>query len=185
MEQEKWKDLPGYEGIYQVSNLGNVRTSKDKITFSKLHGERHWKQRILKPKTDKNGYKRVSLWKDGKEKTSLVHRLVAIAFLSKINGKDYINHIDGNPSNNNVANLEWCNHHDNLLHAFKNRLNQSPDPIVLFNKLDGKTHFFYSKSKASEFLGRNKGYISNCLKRGKTSVENYEIYIRPSKKETF
>ena len=180
---EIWKPVVGYEGLYEVSNLGRIKSPEGKTTHSVLHGTRHWKERILKQKTDKKGYKRVELWKDKKHETWLVHRIVAKAFIPVVEGKDCINHIDGNPSNNNVNNLEWCNHLDNLKHAFENRLNQSPDPVVLLNKETLKTEYFYSKSEASKAFGRSHGYISGLLKQGKTSFGDYEIYVRPSKKE--
>ena len=175
---EVWKDAVGYEGIYEVSNKGKVRSSKDKITKSKRHGVRKWQQRILRQKTDKNGYKRVSLWKNKTDKTFLVHRLVALAFLPEVEGKEYINHIDGNPSNNYVENLEWCNHKENLIHAYKNRLNKAPDPIVLYNLNTHELKYFYSKAEASRFLGRSHGYISNLLKTGETEVDEYEVFSK-------
>jgi len=173
---EIWKDIPGYEKIYEVSSNGRVRSSKDKTTKSILHGERKWTQRILRLKTDKNGYKRVCLYKDKKPKDFLVHRLVAFAFIPKVEGKECINHIDGNPSNNYVENLEWCNHQENLLHAFENRLNKSPDPIVLFNLNNKDLKYFKSKSDASEFLGRNHGFISGLIKKNTYEVDEYLIF---------
>ena len=178
---EEWKDINRYEGIYEVSNLGRVRTAKNKTTTSELHGERKWKQRILKQKTDKNGYKRVSLWKDKKVKTFLVHRLVASGFLEMIDGKECINHLDGNPSNNYVGNLEWCNYKENLEHAYDNKLNRTPDATVLVNTNTHEAFYFLSKARASEFLGRNKGYISNNLKKGITKIDEYEIFVQPRK----
>lgn len=175
---EDWKDIPEYEGIYEVSNKGRVRSAKDKTTKSKLHGTRKWKQRILRQKTDKNGYKRVSLWKNKVDKTHLVHRLVAQAFIPQVDGKEYINHIDGNPSNNYLENLEWCNHRENLIHAYKNRLNKAPDPIILYNLNTQKTKYFYSKAEASRFLGRSHGFISNLLRKGKTEVDEYEVFSK-------
>ena len=182
--KEKWRDVEGYENIYEVSNFGNVRTCEGKITNSKLHGIRHWKQRVLKQKTDKKGYKRVSLWIDKKDTTMLVHRIVAMAFIPKIEGKNCINHIDGNPSNNCLENLEWCDHKDNLLHAFNMRLNQSPDPVILLNKKNNETRVFVSKVQASEFLGKDKGYVSRILKKGITSIGNFEVFTRQSKIES-
>ena len=178
-EEEIWKKIPGYEDIYEASNFGRIRTIKNKTTTSVLHGTRHWKQRILKQKTDKGGYKRVTLWKNKIAKDFLVHRLVAISFLEKIKGKEFINHIDGHPSNNNLPNLEWCDSRENLIHAYENRLNQSPDPIVLFNVLTKETHYFYSKSEASRFFGKSHSFIYKLLKEGKDKVGNFEIYIRP------
>lgn len=178
---ETWKDIPGYERIYEASNLGRVRTHINKTTRTKKHGVRKWKQRVLKQKTDKNGYKRVTLWKDNKSKDFLVHRLVALAFIPLVDGKDCINHVDGNPSNNNVENIEWCNHKENLMHAYKTGLNKTPDPVILFNKNTGQSRFFYSKAAASRFLGKADGYLSGLLIKGKTEVKNYMIFVEPSK----
>ncbi len=112
---EKWQSIKGYEGIYEVSDKGRIRSSKGKTTHSKKHGIRIWEERIMKLKTDKNGYKRITLYKDKKAKDFLVHRLVAEAFCKKTEGKNLINHIDGNPSNNDYENLEWCDYKDNSI----------------------------------------------------------------------
>jgi len=175
---EVWKDVVGYENIYEVSENGKVRTVEGKTTFSVLHGERKWKQRTLKLKTDKLGYKRVSLWKDKNVEDFLVHRLVAFSFLEKVEGKDLINHKDCNPANNNFSNLEWCNHKENLMHAFKNRLNKSPKPIVLLNVKTLQVEYFYSYAEASRYLGKNDGYISSLFKRGINEVEEFEFFTR-------
>ena len=107
MKEEIWKNIPNFEG-YQVSNCGRVRTH-DKTTFTKRHGERHWKDRILhyKGNSYKTGY-RVDLWENNKPHTMLVARLVAFTFLKKdINDHELtVNHIDGNRLNNNIENLE-------------------------------------------------------------------------------
>lgn len=171
-----WKDIPNYEGIYEVSINGSVRTVKGKTTQSTLHGERVWKQRVLKSKTDKKGYKRVVLYKDKKSKQYLIHRLVALAFIPKVKGKEFINHRDGNPSNNHVVNLEWCDHKENLMHAFENRLNKNAHPIILYNTSTKEMHYFISKAEASKFLGRYHGFISKILKEKIKEVDNYLIF---------
>lgn len=176
---EEWRAVADYEGIYEVNSKGEVRSAKGKTTESVLHGTRVWKQRILKQKTDKNGYKRVSLWKRKTSKDFLVHRLVAVAFINKVDGKECINHIDGNPSNNQAENLEWCNHRENLIHAFENRLNKSPDPIVLRNMNTNELHYFYSKSEASKFLGRNNGFVSGVVKKGRCEIDEFEVFSKP------
>lgn len=176
--EEIWKDVVDYKNIYEVSNFGNIRSKEGKVTYSDLHGKRVWKQRILKQKTDKDGYKRVELWKNKKQKTWLVHRLVANAFLQKEDGKDIINHIDGQPSNNNVSNLEWCNYQENLIHAFKNDLNQMPNQIILLDSETKTPIFFKSETDASKFLGKNHGYISSVLKRRKTKCGKFEIFVK-------
>lgn len=178
---EHWKPIKDYEGIYEVSDLGKVRSSLNKTTQSTLHGKRVWKQRILKQKTDSKGYKRVTLWKNKASKGFLVHRLVAISFIENKDKKKYVNHKDGNPSNNYVSNLEWCTSSENLIHAFENRLNQNPDPIVLYNNNTGELKYFRSKAEGSKFLGRNQGFLSGVMKKGESTIDEYEIYCKTSK----
>lgn len=88
LEGEIWRDVVGYEELYEVSNFGRIRTHKDKVTYTEHHGIRKWKQRIIKQKFQKRVRSeqydaRVIIWKDGKEKTFLVSRLVARAFFGK------------------------------------------------------------------------------------------------------
>lgn len=173
-----WKDIVGYEGIYEVSNDGQVRTHKDKKTYTKRHGERKWKQRILKEKNTKGRDARVDLWKNGKPKSFLVHRLVAYAFIPEVEGKHSINHIDGNPRNNKVENLEWCNHLENNRHAFENSLMNTNKHIILVDKKTEEKHEFISMARASTFLGKGKGYISGLLKRGKNETPDYRIELK-------
>lgn len=112
---EIWKDIPNYEGKYQVSNLGNVKS------FT-----RWGKGKILKCSTNGNPgpYKHVNLVGAGRNdvKSFYVHRLVAEAFVDNPNGYTEINHIDGDTLNNSPDNLEWCKHIDNMHHAFENGL---------------------------------------------------------------
>lgn len=98
---EVWKDIEGYEGLYQVSNLGRVKS----LTMFK---------RFLKPYSDKDGYFQVILYKNHTRKLQRVHRLVAQAFIPNENKLPIINHKDENPQNNNVDNLEWCTNQYNL-----------------------------------------------------------------------
>jgi len=172
---EIWKDAVGYEGIYEVSSTGKVRSVEGKATFSEHHGVRYWKQRELKQKISKDNTCRVILWKDGKERTWLVHRLVAYAFIPIEEGKNYINHIDGDRLNNYVENLEWCDHTENNNHAFDNGLIATGSSVTLRHLETGGEFKFRSMSKASQFIGKNKGYISSLLKRGITESEGYEI----------
>lgn len=102
MEKEIWKDVVGYEGLYQVSNLGYVKR----------------KNRILKH-TYREHYKAVILCKNGKTKTFQVHRLVALAFIPNTNNLPQINHIDGNKLNNKVSNLEWVTPSENRKHGIR------------------------------------------------------------------
>ena len=104
---EVWKDIRDYEGLYQGSNLGRMR-SLDRWVKSKSGSVRLCKGKILKLCTDKYGYLKVGLWKNNKVKTYYVHRLVAEVFLPNPNNYKEVNHKDENKLNNVVSNLEWC-----------------------------------------------------------------------------
>lgn len=176
-----WKDVVGYEGIYEVSNTGLVRTHINKTTHSNLHGERKWQQRALKQKISKDNTCRVDLWKDKKPKTFLVHRLVALAFIPLVPGKDFINHIDGCRLNNVVHNLEWCTYKENTNHAFDNDLMPSNNKIVLLNIETKETHYFRSMAHASSFLNKNESYISNKVAKGNLVADGYLIFLTGDK----
>ena len=143
--EEKWKDIEGYEGIYQVSDGGRIR-SVDRVVISKNGVKREVKGQLMKQSTSKYGYKVIILRKDGIKKNHRVHRLVAESFINKEKGKTLINHKDGNKRNNRVENLEWCTNSENMKHAFKKDLKQPSNP----NKhglMQGETH---SRSKLTE-----------------------------------
>ena len=104
--KEEWRDVKGYNGLYQVSNYGRIKSFKRK------------KIKILFPSISNRGYLRLGLTKVNR-KTFCIHRLVAQAFIKNIKNKPYINHIDNDPKNNYSKNLEWCNQKENLIHYFK------------------------------------------------------------------
>lgn len=175
---EQWEDVDGFEGIYEVSNSGQIRTHEYKTTYSKRYDSlRHWGQRMLKQKTDKKGYKRVCLYKDGIQYTRLVHRLVAFAFLRNPENKKLVHHKDSDSSNNQVSNLKWVTHHENLIHAFINKENPTPISVTVENKETGIETEFYSMGEASKFIGRNHGFISNRLKLGKNEIDEWTFRI--------
>lgn len=103
MEEEIWKDIPGYEGYYQVSNFGRVK----RLPRHKASDKRETHNNIRKPKMDR-GYCNVNLSKDNKVRWVGIHRLVALAFIPNPENLPCVNHKDENPSNNFVGNLEWC-----------------------------------------------------------------------------
>lgn len=116
-----WKPVIGYEGLYEVSDTGKIRSVDRYIKTDILHV----KSRLIKGKTlfqnaKRNGYKTVDLCKNGKVKTTLVHRIVADAFLPNPNGLRFVNHIDSNRGNNNVNNLEWVTSSENRMHGINN-----------------------------------------------------------------
>ena len=101
MNLEEYRTIKDYEGLYEISNFGNVRNSKT--------------SRILKLKLHKDGYRVIGLWKDGKQNFFLVHRLVAIAFIPNDDKKLTVDHIIRNPQNNNVNNLRWATQSEQML----------------------------------------------------------------------
>lgn len=124
---EVWKDIKGYEGIYQVSNLGNLK-SLTRIIYDKNGVNKTIKGKPLKASTTLYGYKTV-VFRNGKNKENFrVHRLVAKAFIKNEKDKPYVNHLDGDKTNNKVTNLEWCTNSENMKHAFKTGLKRPSNP---------------------------------------------------------
>lgn len=109
--KEIWKDIQGYEGLYQVSNLGRVRGIK--------------RNSILKPWTVRGGYLSVNLCKNNLVKKRVVHRLVAEAFIDNPENKPEINHISGNKLDNSISNLEWCTREENIQHSWDEGLREN------------------------------------------------------------
>ena len=181
---EEWKDIPGYEGLYQASTAGRVRTCEGKTTSSARFKVRVWKQRIMKQKITANskGRKdcRVELWKNGKHKTYLVSRLVAMTWCNGYSDQLTVNHIDGNPLNNSYLNLEWVSKTENIKHGFENGLYHKQKRCGL-KRSDGNILFYRSQAQASRHIGRTNNYISGCIKHGRNAVsksgETYEIVI--------
>ena len=121
--EEIWKDIEGYEGYYQVSNQGRVK-SLDRVVPHARCGTITKKEKILKHGNTK-GYDMVVLCVEHKKKAITDHKLVAEAFICKKENYLQINHIDGNPRNNVVSNLEWCTPYQNTIHALKNKLRKT------------------------------------------------------------
>lgn len=133
---EFWKDIEDYQGSYQVSNSGRVKSLDRYIKSGK--GKRLKKGQILKGCVTNRGYVNQRLWKDNKLKNVLEHRLVAQAFIPNPDNLPEVNHIDGNKTNNHVDNLEWVTSSKNQKHAFKTGLNSVKKSKVteeIFNKI--------------------------------------------------
>lgn len=119
MLTEQWKSIEGYKGLYEVSNLGQVR-SLDRVMKVDNHHNikmKKYKGMVLKPLLSQRKHSRVSLYKEKTSKRHLIHRLVAFAFIPNPENKPHINHLDSDPTNNRVDNLEWVTPKENALHA--------------------------------------------------------------------
>lgn len=132
--EEIWKDIDGYEGYYQISNIGRVkslaRESKSKAVSTQIRAEK-----VMKNGITIWGYPKIVLQLNGKTKTISIHRLVAKHFVSTIDGKNVVNHIDGNKTNNVFTNLEWVTIGENQKHAYDIGLRVAP-----FKGKFGKNH---------------------------------------------
>lgn len=123
--KEIWKNIKGYEGLYQVSNLGNIK-SLDRYIINKNGDKQYFPGKYLIQGVSDN-YLKVILSKSNKQRTFRVHILVARAFIPNPENKPEVNHMDGNKQNNRVNNLEWNTRSENELHAYKNGLAKSSD----------------------------------------------------------
>lgn len=141
--KEVWKDIEGYEGIYQISNLGRVKSLERKDFL----GHRR-KEKILKQKINKYGYKALSLWKNAKKIDCVVHKLVASAFITNTENKPQVNHKNGNKTDNRVENLEWCTNKENSVHAWRNGLMETTRQAII-NRTKGKG-INHGRSKLTE-----------------------------------
>ena len=164
---EVWKDIKGYEGLYQVSNLGRIKS------LYGWNGHRYLeREKILKPtsKYDKRvSYPRavIKLIKGKDKKDYKVHRLVAQAFIPNPQNKPQVNHIDGNPLNNRIENLEWCTDRENKIHAIENNLR-----IYTINTIDRETMLELLNNgktydEIAELLGIAKGTVFNYIRKFK------------------
>lgn len=169
---EIWKDIDGYEGIYQISNKGNVR-SLDRI----LSNNRYIKGINLKPKYDKDGYCSVVLSKNGVQKHRRVHQLVCMAFVENPNSYTMINHKNGIRDDNDVTNLEWCDNSYNQWHRC--HVNNNPPNNDYKKKqvkaifLNGEEHLFDSVTLCSEWFGVSRTSIERKLK-GKSPNPSFD-----------
>ena len=116
--KEIWKPIVGYEGYYEVSNFGNVKSLTRKVS-GKLGSIRNTKERILAKRFNHDGYSQVYLGKNSIFKGKMVHRLMAEVFIKNPLNKKEVNHKDGIKDNNNINNLEWCTPSENIIHSFK------------------------------------------------------------------
>lgn len=189
LSTEEWRDIPGYEGSYQISDRGQVR-SLDRYVNRLNHGKaskQFCKGKILKQDIDEDGYCRINLRVNQLDRRFGVHRLVASAFIENLNNLPQVNHIDGDKTNNCVENLEWCTAEYNNHHA----INIGHRPSSIFKNV-GKSakrrlskpvrcvetgQEFYSMIEAERQmgLGSTSVYYSICNNRATRQGYTFEL----------
>ena len=203
MEMEVYRDIEGYEGLYQVSNLGNVKSLKRLIKKGRKCSTIIEKpDLIMKLKNHRSGYLCITLCKDGKRKMYQIHRLVALAFIPNPDKLPCINHKDENKTNNCVDNLEWCDrkynntygnrikkaietykiNNQNGEYIFKGLLTKkikgssnAEKPVIQLSKDGIEIEKYKSLSEASRQTKINLGHIGECLK-GKRNIAGGYIW---------
>lgn len=180
--EEIWKDIKGYEGLYQVSSQGRVR-SMDRICKHFNGGPQLRKGRILKQHIDRRGYLRTTLSKDGKIKCCQVHRLVAEAFIPNPHNYPMVNHKSEVKTENSVENLEWCDAKYNVNYGTGIERNSNiqkngarSKPVLQFTKEGYFVKKWPSTKEIERVLGYDNSNISGCC-RGKTHYNSAYGYI--------
>ena len=171
MKEEIWKDINNYEGLYQVSSFGNIKSFK-----------RHKEGRLLKPGKYSNGYLFVHLCNESGVKTShSTHRLVAEAFIPNPNNLPQVNHKNGIKTCNEVWNLEWCTASDNMRHTVNTGLVKNHCKIIrpVLVKKGRQILSFDSMSQCSKYFDFTKCWLGNYIKKhGNPCIYNgFEIYV--------
>lgn len=156
-QTEKWLPVIGYEGCYEVSNLGRVKSVRR--TVRSFPRNRTVPSRILRQSSLRGGYLSVGLWKNHLFKRVTVHRIVAQAFIPNPKKLPQVNHVDGNKLHNRVDNLEWCSREQNMQHAYTHGLTNpaanfgdTSRGLKLTNKTTNEVYEFKSRIAAAKFI---------------------------------
>lgn len=171
--KEEWRNIEGYEGKYEVSNRGNMKS---------LNYNHTGKEKIMKPQKNRDGYLIIGLWKDGKAKWYLVHRLVASVFCENPHGYTEVNHLDEDKTNNCADNLEWCSRSYNNTYngkakkAGKKIAEKLSKPVIAIDRITGLIVEFPSAKEAERMIGIDHGNICNCLKGRLKSAGGFYWY---------
>lgn len=166
-ENEEWRPVVGFEGLYECSSLGNVRSVDRK-------NRKFCKGCVLKQRKSTNGYMVVTLWKNNRKKLCTVHRLIIKSFIPNPNNLPECNHKNECKTDNRVENLEWCDHKYNNNYGTKNkRQSEKKQKRVLQYSLDGDfIKEWPSLISVQNELGYNRGSLSNCcLNKTKTAYD--------------
>lgn len=176
MKKEVWKDIPGYEGKYQASTLGKIRSLN-------YNNEKHCK--ILSPARNLKGYLQLNLRINGQVRCKKVHRLVAETFIQNLQNRPQVNHINGVKDDNRVENLEWCTNLENTQHSwiFLNRkspikgkfgrLHHNSIPVKMYNINGNFIREYESRTMAARELNLSSGHISEVVKNKRRQEGGY------------
>lgn len=168
--KEIWKDIKDYEGLYQVSNLGNVKSLKKQIIRNNKY-KQTFQEKILKPGLSKNGYLTVSLCKKGKQKTFTIHRLVAEIFIENKNNYKCINHKDENKLNNKVNNLEWCTYEYN--NQYNDKMKHRRKEVFQYDKNNNFIKKWSGLITIQKELGINRNNVTRACKGVRKTAGGY------------
>lgn len=174
---EQWQDIEGYEGMYQVSNYGRVKSLE---RYKENHGKlQKVDERILVQAQKEGGYMFVSLWKDGKQKMHYVHRLVVQAFIGYIPDGYTVNHLDFNPENNHVDNLEIVTQSENNNYSAQaGRYDNKGGAKIEITYNNGTVVIYDSIVEASLMIGIHRDTMMKILSgksSGKLTFKKYNI----------
>lgn len=173
-EVEVWKSINGYNGLYEISSIGRVKSVERFVEVTSKLGKkyaRHLKEKILDATKDRWGYLYVSLSKNGLEEKRKIHQLVAEAFIPNPYGYDDIHHINHDKTNNRIENLMWMNGNEHNAMHMKESLSKRIDQI---DCITGEVlHQWESAMDAKRALGYSQGHISDCARGEIKSYKNY------------
>ncbi len=176
---EIWKDIKGYEGLYQISNEGNVK-SLDKSYNVGYGGIKHQEEIILKPTYVGNGYLHVCLCKNGNKEYKRIHRLVAEAFIPNPNGYQTVNHKDENPENNKVENLEWCTQaYNNTYGGRTAKMAETQSKKVYQYTLDGELIKVWNSTKECGRNGFCQSWVAACCRSERKTHKGFKWSYKP------
>lgn len=177
---EEWRDIPGWEGLYQVSTLGRVR-SLDRYRNNHHNSKAKIFGKVLKPVKPDQGYSWVTLQRNGAKKIKLVHRLVAETFLPNHEDSDVVNHKDYDSTNNKVCNLEWMTQKENVnysrRHMSEARRKSKGKPIIGINGITGNILEFECMKDAKKY-GFSDSLICSCCKGKRKAHKGYTWFYR-------
>lgn len=168
--KEIWKDIKGYERLYEISNKGNVKSLNKKIQRSNDRIQT-FKERKLKPGLSKNGYLTVQLFKNKKGKTKYIHKLVAEAFIPNLDNYPIINHKDENKQNNYVDNLEWCTYSYN--NSYNDKMKNLRKKVLQYNKNNKFIKKWDGLINIQKELGINRNNITSVCKGKRKHAGGY------------